>query len=372
MRVLIIPDKFKGTLSALKAAEAISRGWREIRPHDRLDLLPMSDGGDGFGEILGELFTAERRTVQTVNAAHEPVRAEWWWSASQRTAVVESANIIGLAMLPPGKFHPFLLDTFGLGHLLRTIASEVSGSRVIIGIGGSATNDAGFGMARGLGFRFEDASGLCIEAWTELDRLVYVIPPVDSPRFEQITIACDVQNPLLGPTGASRIYGPQKGLRPEDFSIADRCFERLVEVVRRDLGIDCADEPGTGAAGGLGFGLRAFLQGSFKPGFDIFSEAAQLKDRVASADLIVTAEGAIDQQTAMGKGTGAIAELARQAGKPCIGLAGFLPSEKGLELFRFVLGVAPMFATAEESKREPAKWLEHIAAEAARRVDKLG
>jgi glycerate kinase len=370
MRVLIVPDKFKGTLSAREAAEAIAAGWREHRPDDQLDLVPMSDGGDGFGPIIGELLGGEERRTETMDAAHEAITAPWWWSPSRRTAVIESANVIGLAMLPRGRHHPFELDTFGLGRLLRSAASEEID--VLIGIGGSATNDAGFGMARGLGFRFEDATGYCIERWTELDRLMGIIPPMQPVRFKRTVVACDVQNPLLGSSGASRVYGPQKGLRAEDFPTADRCFERLVDIVRRDLEIDCAAEPGTGAAGGLGFGLRAFLNGTFKPGFEIFAQAAKLDERIARTDLVVTAEGAIDQQTAMGKGTGAIAGRAREAGKPCIGLAGLLHGNADASGFLVALGAAPRVISPEESMRQPAKWLAHIAREAAALADKLG
>jgi glycerate kinase len=266
MKVLIVPDKFKGTLTAHQAAEAIAQGWRITRPSDHLELLPMTDGGDGFGEILGHLLQAERQEWRTVNAAHEPIEGEWWWSESSQTATVESAKVIGLAMLPPGKFHPFQLDTRGLGQLLRHIAAVHPRAKLLIGIGGSATNDAGFGMALGVGYRFRYGTNLCIERWPELDRLLRIEQPDSHAEFSHITIACDVQNPLLGPEGASRVYGPQKGLRPEDFPIADRCFERLSEIAKRDLNRDYAAEPGTGAAGGLGYGLRAFLEGEFKPG----------------------------------------------------------------------------------------------------------
>src|SRR5688500_10722049 len=212
MRVLVVPDKFKGTLRADEAAQAIATGWRSTRPNDTLQLLPMSDGGDGFGPIIGGLLQASRQTAQTINAAHEPINAQWWWSENSRTAIVESANIIGLAMLPAGVFHPFELDTLGLGQLLLHISREHPGGNLIIGIGGSGTNDAGFGLARGLGFRFFDLTGFCLERWLALPSLSQIEHPEKGTSFSKVTIACDVQNPLLGPNGASRIYGPQKGL----------------------------------------------------------------------------------------------------------------------------------------------------------------
>ncbi|MGZ8920547.1 MAG: glycerate kinase [Limisphaerales bacterium] len=370
MRVLIIPDKFKGTLRADEAARAIAAGWLSARPGDQLELLPVSDGGDGFGEIVGQLIGAEKQISATINAAHEPIQASWWWSAESQTAVVESANIIGLAMLPPGRFHPFELDTLGLGQLMHLIAKEHPGARLIIGIGGSATNDGGFGMARGLGYRFLDLSGYCLDRWLALDALLRIEPPAEAAHFREITIACDVQNPLLGPEGASRIYGPQKGLRPEDFSPAEKSFTRLVEVVRSQMQKDCSDEPGTGAAGGLGYGLRVFADGQFEPGFDIFSRLSNLPQKIVAADLIITAEGSIDAQTEMGKGTGAIAALARQYKKRCIGLAGYLPQKEN-RVFDLALGIAPDLTTIDEALRNPTRWLEKLSALAAAKIPLL-
>src|SRR6266545_2142160 len=166
LKVLIAPDKFKGTLSAGEAATAIADGWRKVRPKDELDLLPISDGGDGFGEVISALLRAKPQTVKTEDAAHRPCEATWWWEAKTKTAIVESARVIGLAMLPPGKFHPFELDTFGLGAVLRA-AQEKAAKQILIGIGGSATNDGGFGLARSLEWRFVDNHGHPVERWTE-------------------------------------------------------------------------------------------------------------------------------------------------------------------------------------------------------------
>src|SRR3954463_2679591 len=155
LNVLIIPDKFKGTLSAQAAAEAIARGWKQIRPDDDLELLPMSDGGDGFGLLLSHLLNAQKERIKTVDAAHRPCEAKWWWHAPTRTAIIESALVVGLAQLPPGKYHPFELDTRGLGEVL--LAANAKGAkRCVVGIGGSATNDGGFGMAAALGWQFFD------------------------------------------------------------------------------------------------------------------------------------------------------------------------------------------------------------------------
>ena len=368
MRVLIVPDKFKGTLTAQEAAEAIAAGWRQTRPADEINLLPMTDGGDGFGQIIGSLLDAQPQHSNTINAAHDPIEAEWWWSESRQTAIVESAKVIGLAMLPPGKFHPFELDTTGLGQLLRHITSSKDNPALLIGIAGSATNDAGFGLARGLGYQFFDGTNLHIHRWLELDRLFRIKPPEIPVPFRRVTIACDVQNPLMGPEGASRIYGPQKGLRSEDLAIADRCFERFTDIVRKNLGKSSETEAGTGAAGGLGYGLRVFLHGEFKPGFDIFADAARLRERMSAADLIITGEGAVDRQTPMGKGTGAVAHLARITEKRCIALAGFVSRDLPADTFELAAGIVPSLTSREEAIREPFRWLAALSSEVARKI----
>jgi glycerate kinase len=217
MNVLILPDKFKGTLTARAAAQAIAAGWRRGRSGDSLSLLPMSDGGDGFGGVLGGLMGAREQKAGTVDAAHRPCVARWWWEPKTRTAVIESAAAIGLAMLPPGEFHPFALDTFGLGAIIEAAAAK-GARRCLMGIGGSATNDGGFGMARALGWRFLDGEDRPIEQWTYLERLERIQAPPRRLRFGRWLVAVDVQNPLLGPRGATRVYGPQKGLSPGDFA----------------------------------------------------------------------------------------------------------------------------------------------------------
>src|SRR3954468_21116789 len=197
MRVLIAPDKFKGTLTASEAARAIARGWRKARPKDTLELLPITDGGDGFGQALSELWHVERRAVQTVDAAHRSIRARWWWEPSRKAAVIESAQVIGLAQLPHGRFHPFELDTRGLARVMLA-ALEMGTRRCVVGIGGSATNDGGFGLARALGWNFLDGAGESIERWTDLHRLARINAPARRKWFRELIVAVDVQNPLLG------------------------------------------------------------------------------------------------------------------------------------------------------------------------------
>ncbi|MFC1465705.1 MAG: glycerate kinase [Candidatus Brachytrichaceae bacterium NZ_4S206] len=361
MRVLIVPDKFKGTLTARAAADAIAAGWRRARPADRLDLLPLCDGGDGFGEVMGFLLGARPVRTRTVDAAHRPVTAVWWWDARTRTAVIESARVIGLAMLPRGRFHPFALDTRGLGAVLRAAARR-GARRCLVGIGGSATNDGGFGLARALGWKFFDAAGEEITRWTELRRLARLQPPARRRRFNELIVAVDVQNPLLGPRGASRIYGPQKGLRPADLAPAEANLRRLAAVVQRQFGHARHREAGAGAAGGLGFGLRTFAGGRFAPGFDLYARLAGLRKRLRAAEVIVTAEGRLDRSSLMGKGPGGVAALARRIGRPCVGIGGTVGDRAALRRrFTAVHALAPDLVPLAEAMRHPARSLRAAA-----------
>ena len=364
-KVFVIPDKFKGTLTAPQAAEAIARGWRQSRPGDILELLPMSDGGDGFGEIVSGLLGAERQTVGTVDAAHRPCEASWWWHEPSRTALVESARVIGLAQLPPEQFHPFELDTSGLGAVFQAALARRA-RHCLVGIGGSATNDGGFGVARSLGWKFFNEQDQPITRWTELHTLAQIRPPESTQLFDELIVAVDVQNPLLGPEGCTRIYGPQKGLRPEDFGLAERGLERMAGLIEKKLGLSCRKDPGAGAAGGLGFGLRCFANAKLEPGFALFSRYAGLTKRLETAQLVITGEGAIDHSTLMGKGVGEIAHLCRQLNVPCIGLAGVVPNPaEAKQLFQTVHALTPELTSVAEAKAHPAVWLERMAAQVA-------
>lgn len=365
LNVLIIPDKFKGTLSASAAAKAIARGWREARPEDQLDLLPMSDGGDGFGQLMGKLLSGRARDAKSVDAAHRPCKARWWYQAETKTVIIDSSAVIGLAMLPAGQFHPFELDTFGLGRFLRSSARG-GATRCLVGIGGSATNDGGFGMARALGWTFFNAAGVPIEKWTDLGSLRKVHPPRHRRLFERVTVAVDVDNPLLGPRGASRVYGPQKGLRPEDFARAESCLRCLAHVVKLESGFNFARTPGAGAAGGLGFGFLAFLRGALVPGFELFAKHAGVEAHLRSADLVITGEGALDKSTLMGKGVGKVAARCAQLGVPCIGLAGRVSREVVLSKTFTATYTLLDFTTLQRAKANPAFWLERLATDVAR------
>ncbi len=365
MKALISPDKFKGTLSARDAAEAIARGWHKSRPSDALAILPMTDGGDGFGEVMSGLLGAKAQTVRTVDAAHRPCRARWWWEPRSRTAIIESAEVIGLARLPHGKFHPFELDTFGLGAVVRAAARK-GARRCWMGLGGSATNDGGFGLARALGWEFFDGGGKLITHWMQLHKLAEARPPRKTRWFGEWIAAVDAENPLLGNRGCTRVYGPQKGLEKMDFSRAEGCLWRLAATLKRQLRRDCASRPGAGAAGGLGFGLAGFFGARLRPGFELFARQVKLGQRLRTAGLVITGEGAMDESTFMGKGVGEIARRCAALKVPCLCMTGETPAQdrwKGYFAGTFAL---TDLTSMEQAKQRPAYWLERLAEQAAR------
>ena len=368
MRVLIVPDKFKGTLDAAGVARAIAKGWLQARPGDEVELLPMSDGGDGFGAVVGARLGARVRRVTTVDAAGRPCRAKWWWAAKSRTAILETAQSNGLALLPRGRFHPFDLDTRGVARLLE--AAVRAGARTcVLGVGGSATNDGGFGLARALGWRFTDLRVADLERWTDLDRVAFVMAPPRPPARRRIQtryiVATDVSNPLLGPRGASRVYGPQKGLRPEDMARAEACLGGLARAMKYATGFD-SRLPGCGAAGGLGYGLQAFVGAERRLGFDLFAELTGLEEKLRQADLVISGEGSFDRQSVMGKGVGQLLALARVHDKPCLVLAGRLSGlpkrlRPPLRAVRALLEITD----EEQALRQPGRWLTRLSREVA-------
>jgi len=364
LNVLVIPDKFKGTLTARAAATAIAHGWRRARPADTAFVLPMTDGGDGFGEVMSGLLGAKPVKTLAIDAAHRPIVARWWWAPKTKTAIVETAGVVGLAKLPSKKFHPFQLDTLGLGAVLQA-AAERGARHCLLGLGGSATNDGGFGFARACGWQFLDDKDKKILQWTDLGRLARIRAPRRRHWFKSVSAAVDVQNPLLGPRGAARIYGPQKGLRSNDFALAERCLRRLARVVQDQYGGKLARVPGAGAAGGLGFGLQAFLGAQLEPGFDLFAREAGIERRLRWADLVITGEGWIDESTLMGKGAGQIARRCRHSNIPCIGLAGGTAGSASVRIPFSKVCVLTELTTRAQAEARSSFWLERLAAKVA-------
>ncbi len=373
MRILVAPDKFRGTLTARQAAEAIAAGWRRTRPRDRLDLAPMADGGEGTAEALVDALGGELVQTSAHGPLNDPVEASFGVAetAEGRLAIVEMAAASGLALLAPSRRDPRITTTRGTGDLIAA-SLDRSPDHLVVALGGSATNDGGAGMAQALGVRLLDGSGRDIGpggvALLELERID--MTALD-PRIGRIgcVAATDVNNPLTGPLGASAVYGPQKGASAEDVTILDRALGHLSAVVHRDLGVDLRDEPGAGAAGGLGFGLMAFLGARVRPGVEVVSEALDLTSRLREADLVITGEGRLDAGSLHGKVPAGILRLARELSVPAVIACG--QAEPDLELGDVtVVSMADRFG-AKAALSDARRCLVTLAEELARRADEL-
>ncbi len=317
MRLLVASDKFKGSLRADEACRAIRDGLAAALPEADVDLCPIADGGEGTTAALVAALGGEWRETRVTDARGRPLLARHGWVGARRLAILEMSAASGLALvadLPPD---PAQASTLGTGELL--LAAAEGADEVVLGIGGSATNDGGLGMALALGWTFLRADGTPFRpALANVTEAARLAPP--ARPLPAIRVACDVDNPLLGPRGATRVYGPQKGVR--DFAWFEARLEHLADLARDHLGRDLRDIPGAGAAGGLGFGLMAFARASLCPGFGLVAGALDLEARLREADLVITGEGRLDRQSLSGKGPGGVAGMARRLGKPVVAFAG--------------------------------------------------
>jgi glycerate 2-kinase len=370
MRILVAPQEFKGTLTALEAAETIAAALSGAFSDLHLDLLPMADGGPGTIEALLAANGGERRSAPAHDPLMRPIQAEWGL-LPDGTVVIECASASGLLRLRPDELDARRATTLGTGELIAA-ALDAGCQKVIIGLGGSATNDGGSGMASALGFRLLDALARPLPpggaALARLDRID--VSDVD-PALAHTTFlaATDVRNPLCGPEGASAVYGPQKGADEAAVQELDSALDHFARVLKRDLGIDVAERPGAGAAGGLGAGVMAFLGGELRPGAELVAQSAGLKERVEACDLVITGEGRLDGQTSFGKAPAYVAEQARAASKPVICLVGRLG--EGHEGLRSLFDVIE--ATSREDGGTPTREQAsaRLAAAAIRAVKRL-
>ncbi|NPV70950.1 MAG: glycerate kinase [Firmicutes bacterium] len=324
MRVLVAPNAFKGSLSPAAAAHSLSAGLRRSLEDVDVAEFPISDGGQGFVDAVVTAKNGEFVEVEVEGPLGDHVRARFGLIGAGRTAVVEMASASGITLIPAEKRDPLKASTYGTGQIIRA-ALERGCDKLIVGIGGSATNDGGAGMAQALGARLLDPDGRDLgRGGGELARLESIdATGVDERlRMVDVIVACDVTNPLCGETGASAVYGPQKGATPEMVRILDRNLFRFAQVMKRDLGADVLSIPGSGAAGGLGGGLLAFAGARLMPGFEIVSGILGLEAAVRACDLVVTGEGRLDLQTLSGKGPLGVARLARGSGVPVVAVAG--------------------------------------------------
>ena len=368
VRILIAPDKFKGSLSAPAAAEAIARGLRSVWPDAQLDLAPIADGGEGFAESLAVALGAEWVEIPGEDANGRPVGTRYAWVPGERLAILEMSEASGLHRIAPHERAPLRADTFGTGLLLAHAVAH-GAKRILVGLGGSATTDGGAGAARALGFRFLDHEGRELSTAPEnLASLAHVGRPSDL-RLPEIFAACDVQNPLLGGRGAARVYAPQKGADAATVEALEGALSRLADVCASDLGCDHRHAPGAGAAGGLGFGLLTFCNAKIRPGFDMIAETLHLESRIAAADLVITGEGRIDDQTLDGKGPAGIAALARKSGRRVIAFGGSITADaENSGVFDALIPIVDRPLTIGDAMSEAACLLERASQRAAQLI----
>ena len=326
MRIVIAPQALKGSLTATEAGQAIAIGVQTIYPEAEVYIIPMADGGEGTVQALVDATGGEIITQTVTGPLDQPVDAFYGILGDGETAVIEMAACAGLPLLNPEQRDPRITTTYGVGELIRAALDRGCRS-FIIGIGGSATNDGGAGMVQALGATLHTAEGKPLaRGGAALSTLASISIQQMDPRLQECTfeVACDVTNPLCGPQGASAVFGPQKGATPEMVYQLDQALDQYAHVIEQDLGITVKDTPGAGAAGGLGAGLIAFLHAKILSGAQIVLTASNFDVRAEGADLVITAEGQIDGQTACGKSIGILAQFAKRHALPVLALTGNL------------------------------------------------
>ncbi|MDY7010044.1 MAG: glycerate kinase [Planctomycetota bacterium] len=370
MKIVIAPDSFKESLSAIEVARAIASGVREAAPGADIDLCPMADGGEGTVEAMVAATDGEFRTVEVAGPLCKPTEARFGLLGDGKTGVIEMAQAAGLGLIAPEDRNPLLTTTFGVGQLILA-ALDAGAERLIIGIGGSATTDGGAGCAQALGVVFIDrhgkacVCGLAGDGLTDIARID--ISDRDSRIADcEILVACDVTNPLTGPDGAAAVYGPQKGATPEMVRALDAGLVNLADIIHEQLGMDVEHIPGAGAAGGLGAGLVAFAGAQLRSGIEIVADAVGLAERIAEADLVITGEGRFDFQSASGKATAGVAKIAADADVPCICIPGQADTDAPREMFLAVRPLVGEGADLADAMREPARLLKLRTADAIR------
>lgn len=352
-RYLCAPDSFKESLTAMEAARAMAQGIENADHDAEVRCLPMADGGEGTARALVDATGGSMRAVPVHDPLGRPVEGHFGLLADGMTAVVETAEASGLALLEAKERNPLIASSYGTGELM--LAAVRSGAkRIIVGLGGSATNDAGAGLLQALGVRLLDKNGNDLaHGGAALANLTTIDISTMDPALKNvaITAACDVTNPLTGPTGASAVFGPQKGASKDDVATLDAALAHFAQVIDSQLGVAVNDVPGAGAAGGIGAALKGFLNAEFRPGIAIVIEQSGLDAAAQWADVVFTGEGSIDFQTKFGKTPAGVAETAKRHGKPVIAVAGHIGTgidelhEVGIDA---VFGIAPGAASLSE------------------------
>ena len=383
MRILIAPDKFKGALNARQVAENIAKGLRDALSDVEIEIVPMADGGEGTAEAICEA----RGGLWLKCKAHDPIgreiEARYGWIEDGKLAVMEMSEAAGMRRLTENERDPVHATTFGVGEMILDAANRAA-NEIIIGLGGSATNDGGWGMARALGYRFFSDGKELTDGVSDLAKLTNIISPAlatasAQPKDRRLTApplqsavpkiiaAVDVRNPLLGENGATRVFGPQKGASKDELNILEQALTRLADVVAKEFDFDYRDKPGTGAAGGLGFGLMSFCGATIRPGFDVVAEAVGLESKMKETDVVVTGEGSLDRQTLEGKTPAGVARLARKLGKQVFAIVGRASGDQEVrDLFDGVYENAQPGMSEKENMHRAAELSQENARELAK------
>jgi glycerate kinase len=366
MRILIAPDKFKGALNAREVAQNIAKGLFDVLPDADIEIVPMADGGEGTAEAI-----CQARGCSTIQCkSHDPlgreIDAHYGWLEKEKLAIMEMSEAAGMRRLSESERDPLRASTFGVGEMILD-ATRRGANEIIIGLGGSATNDGGFGMARALGYRFDYKQDHAQDSPPVIDliNLKRIEKPQDL-KLPEIIAAVDVQNPLLGKNGATQVFGPQKGANEHDLNVLERALSRLADVVTEQFGFDHRNEPGAGAAGGLGFGLLSFCDAKISRGFEVVAKTVGLEKRMKDADLVITGEGSLDRQTLEGKTPAGVARLARSLGKPVFAIVGRATKDQEVrDLFDGVYENARPGMSKQENMSRAAELLQENARELA-------
>ncbi|MFY0759521.1 glycerate kinase [Metabacillus dongyingensis] len=365
MKIVIAPDSFKESMTALEVCEAAERGLRRSLPEVQTVKIPMADGGEGTVQALVDATNGTFTSLTVTGPLGLPVEAEYGWLGDQLTAVIEMASASGLHLVPPERRNPLMTTTAGTGELIKD-AVQKGAKHLIIGIGGSATNDGGMGMAQALGVKFLDSEGAELSyGGGALSKLAKIDASKMMKELSGVTIdvACDVDNPLTGPTGASTIFGPQKGATDETVAVLDRNLSHYASLILKETGRDVEKIEGSGAAGGLGAGLLAFLNAKLKRGVDIVIETVKLEQHMAEADLVITGEGRIDGQTIHGKTPVGVSKTAKKLNIPVIAIAGSIGDgyekvhEEGISS---VFSIVPGIVSLEEALNRGPLYVENL------------
>jgi glycerate kinase len=373
VRILIAPDKFKGALTARAVAKNIAKGLRDALPDAKIDIVSMADGGEGTAEAICEAHGGSWLKCKAHDPLGREMEARYAWIEDGELAVMEMSEAAGMRRLSESERDPVRATTFGVGEMILNAASR-GANEIIIGLGGSATNDGGSGLARALGYRFdceheheqEQEKAREREHVTGLINLSRIEKPRDL-KLPKIIAAVDVQNPLLGKNGATRVFGPQKGASKGELNVLERALTRLADVVAEEFDFDYRDSLGAGAAGGLGFGLMSFCGAQIRPGFDVVAEAVGLPSKMKAVDVVITGEGSLDRQTLEGKTPAGVARLTRKLGKKVFAIAGRTDRNRRVcELFDEVYQLARSGMSEKEQMKRAGELLREKARELAK------